>query len=192
MRHMKHTKRLLYLALILALLTGCMSRPAPVREAPLPSETEAVSERTLPDQAEAPASAVPDEEATSTAPETEPDTVEAAPETTASVTEPPTEPTTEAEAETSAEPPTEAPTEPSSEPETEAPIQIIADSDGAEAAPDRADTGTDYVLNKNTMKFHYPTCSSVGTIKDSNRVDFHGTRDEVLEMGYDPCKRCKP
>jgi len=50
----------------------------------------------------------------------------------------------------------------------------------------------DYVLNMNTMKFHKPTCSSVKDIKASNRWDFNGTRDEVIEMGYAPCKKCNP
>lgn len=49
-----------------------------------------------------------------------------------------------------------------------------------------------YVLNKNTKKFHYPDCSSVSTIKEKNRLDFYGTRDEVIAMGYSPCGRCHP
>ena len=50
----------------------------------------------------------------------------------------------------------------------------------------------DYVANKNTLKFHYPTCSSVEKIKPSNRWDFHGTREELIAKGYAPCKRCSP
>ena len=49
-----------------------------------------------------------------------------------------------------------------------------------------------YVLNKNTMKFHYPSCSSVKDIKDENRWDYTGTREDIIDMGYDPCKRCNP
>lgn len=49
-----------------------------------------------------------------------------------------------------------------------------------------------YVLNKNSRKFHFPSCSSVGDIKDSNRWDVEMTRDEVVSMGYEPCKRCNP
>lgn len=52
--------------------------------------------------------------------------------------------------------------------------------------------GTNYVLNRNTKKFHKPTCSSVKQIKDSNRVDYFGTYNEVTQMGYKPCKRCNP
>lgn len=50
----------------------------------------------------------------------------------------------------------------------------------------------DYVLNKNTKKFHYPWCSSVDDIKAKNRKDFTGTREEVIAQGYVPCKRCNP
>lgn len=51
---------------------------------------------------------------------------------------------------------------------------------------------SDYVLNTNTKKFHRPTCSSVSDIKSKNRQDVNCTRDEVISMGYDPCKRCNP
>lgn len=49
-----------------------------------------------------------------------------------------------------------------------------------------------YVLNTNTMKFHYPTCSSVGKIKDKNRSEYNGTRDVLLSLGYSPCGNCHP
>jgi flagellar biosynthesis/type III secretory pathway protein FliH len=49
-----------------------------------------------------------------------------------------------------------------------------------------------YILNKNTKKFHYTWCSSVDDIKASNRWDFTGTRAEVIAKGYVPCKRCNP
>lgn len=51
---------------------------------------------------------------------------------------------------------------------------------------------TTYVLNSNTKKFHYPTCNSVYDIKAKNRQDVTLTREEIIEMGYVPCKRCHP
>ena len=50
----------------------------------------------------------------------------------------------------------------------------------------------DYVLNKNTMKFHYPSCSSASQIKESNREYFTGSREEVIARGFSPCGRCHP
>ena len=49
-----------------------------------------------------------------------------------------------------------------------------------------------YVLNTNTRKFHLPSCKSVAQIKESNRSEFTGTRDEVIEQGYSPCGNCRP
>lgn len=49
-----------------------------------------------------------------------------------------------------------------------------------------------YVLNNNTKKFHLPSCSSADDIKASNKEEYHGSRDELISMGYDPCKRCNP
>lgn len=49
-----------------------------------------------------------------------------------------------------------------------------------------------YILNQNTGKFHYPDCSSVSDIKPQNRAEFEGTREELIEQGYDPCGRCRP
>lgn len=60
------------------------------------------------------------------------------------------------------------------------------------AAPDPESEGRDYVLNMNTMKFHYPTCSSVKDIKPENRKDVHATRDSIIAQGYAPCGKCKP
>lgn len=50
----------------------------------------------------------------------------------------------------------------------------------------------DYILNTNTKKFHYPTCSSVNDMKEKNKQEFFGTRDETIALGYSPCGRCKP
>lgn len=49
-----------------------------------------------------------------------------------------------------------------------------------------------YVLNTNTHKFHNPGCSSVKQIKDGNRQDYTGGRDDLISMGYEPCKKCNP
>ena len=51
---------------------------------------------------------------------------------------------------------------------------------------------TTYIGNKNTKKFHYPDCSSVDQMKDSNKVYLTGTRDQAIQQGYDSCGRCCP
>lgn len=49
-----------------------------------------------------------------------------------------------------------------------------------------------YVANKNTKKFHYPSCSSVEDMKEKNKLYYDGSREELINQGYTPCKRCNP
>lgn len=49
-----------------------------------------------------------------------------------------------------------------------------------------------YIVNENTEKFHTPDCSSVDDIKEKNKREYTGTRDELIEEGYEPCGICKP
>lgn len=49
-----------------------------------------------------------------------------------------------------------------------------------------------YILNTNSKKFHYPDCSSVDQMNESNKQEFYGTREEAIAQGYDPCGRCNP
>lgn len=57
---------------------------------------------------------------------------------------------------------------------------------------EKADTETTYILNTNTKKFHYPSCSSVDQMKESNKQEYTGSRDDLINQGYDPCGRCNP
>lgn len=58
--------------------------------------------------------------------------------------------------------------------------------------PNCCPSTTSYTANKNTKKFHIPTCSSVGDMAEHNKWYFDGTRDQLIEQGYVPCKRCHP
>ena len=49
-----------------------------------------------------------------------------------------------------------------------------------------------YILNISSRKFHIPTCDSVGNIKEKNKEEFFGTRDELLSSGDSPCGSCHP
>lgn len=48
-----------------------------------------------------------------------------------------------------------------------------------------------YVGNHRSHKFHEDYCGSVYQMKDRNKVYFD-TRDEAINAGYVPCKRCNP
>ena len=50
----------------------------------------------------------------------------------------------------------------------------------------------EYVLNTNSMKFHYPDCSSVSDMSPKNREDYTGTREDLIAQGYSLCGACSP
>ena len=81
--------------------------------------------------------------------------------------------------------------------------RIIADPDTGEEAGSRQSGSGDtaasseeeqctYILNTNTHKFHMPYCDSVQDIKDKNKQKTTMKREELIEQGYSPCKRCNP
>ena len=53
------------------------------------------------------------------------------------------------------------------------------------------DSGTTYVLNTNSKKIHYASCSSVDDMKESNKA-FTNDYNQAIADGYKPCGRCKP
>lgn len=56
------------------------------------------------------------------------------------------------------------------------------------------DTGkqSTYILNTSSRKFHKPDCGSVETISPSNKKSYTGTREELINQGYEACGKCKP
>ena len=52
--------------------------------------------------------------------------------------------------------------------------------------------GSVYILNISTKKFHRADCSAVKQMKEQNKQEFKGTRDELISQGYEPCKKCSP
>ena len=76
---------------------------------------------------------------------------------------------------------TEATTEPTTEEDTEPEREIV-----------RTQASYDYIVNKNTGKFHYSSCSQADRIKEENKAVIHGTSDELESMGYTPCGKCNP
>ena len=49
-----------------------------------------------------------------------------------------------------------------------------------------------YILNTSSKKFHRPDCSGVANMSPSNRQDYTGTRQSLLDQGYSPCGTCNP
>lgn len=51
--------------------------------------------------------------------------------------------------------------------------------------------GASYIGNRNTKKFHYADCGSVGQMNPANKVPL-SSREEAISQGYVPCKNCDP
>ncbi len=71
---------------------------------------------------------------------------------------------------------------------------VVIDYATGESALDTAEAGetADYILNTKSKKFHNPDCSGVGKIKEENREEFQGSRDDLIHRGYSPCGTCHP
>lgn len=52
------------------------------------------------------------------------------------------------------------------------------------------DNTEEYIINTGSGKFHKTTCSSVSDMAEHNKVTYSGTKEELIESGYSPCKRC--
>ena len=49
-----------------------------------------------------------------------------------------------------------------------------------------------YVLNTNSKKFHYPSCSAVKKMSEDNKEKYSGVRGDLIKKGYEACKICNP
>ena len=69
---------------------------------------------------------------------------------------------------------------------------FVINATGDNTAETKQVTNVNYIGNKKSKKFHYPSCSGVETMAEKNKLYFNGSRDELIEQGYDPCKICNP
>lgn len=67
---------------------------------------------------------------------------------------------------------------------------IVADDSKSTTAAE-ANVQT-YVLNTNTKKFHKESCNSAKSMDASNKKIYTGSRQEIIDMGYEACGVCKP
>jgi competence protein ComEC len=70
----------------------------------------------------------------------------------------------------------------------------IVDQSTSDVKQEQQENGVtgSYVLNTKTLKFHRPDCSSVTEMNANNRKDVTMSREEIINQGYSPCKRCNP
>ncbi len=67
---------------------------------------------------------------------------------------------------------------------------IVADASKSTTAAE-ANVQT-YVLNTNPKKFHKESCNSAKSMDASNKKIYTGSRQEIIDMGYEACGVCKP
>lgn len=65
---------------------------------------------------------------------------------------------------------------------------LVTEQDPEPTPSTRQAPQSDYVVNKNTGKFHYPSCNSVKQMSEKNKWYYTGTRDDLIYQGYEPCK----
>ncbi|MBR5534618.1 MAG: DNA/RNA non-specific endonuclease [Ruminiclostridium sp.] len=61
-----------------------------------------------------------------------------------------------------------------------------------EESPPSSESTTMYVVNLSSEKFHEATCGSAEKLAEDNRLEYFGSREDLIAQGYDPCGSCKP
>ena len=74
-------------------------------------------------------------------------------------------------------------------PKTEAQVAAASEETAERTAPQASSVVN---INPESKKFHRPDCTDVKSMKDENKWEYTGTREELIAMGYQPCKTCKP
>lgn len=77
---------------------------------------------------------------------------------------------------------------------TEKQKEVVTDPPATKAETTKAPETTQapkitYVGNVNSKKFHLPTCSS---LPDEINRTYFDNRQEAIDNGYEPCKKCDP
>ena len=67
-----------------------------------------------------------------------------------------------------------------------------ANNEVANTSANTENVSSDYILNTNTKKFHRPDCSSVSKMKEKNKQAYSGSRQDLINQGYEPCQVCHP
>ena len=171
-----------FLILVAALLNGCSAEDPE----PAPQEKPAVEEV-------APPAASREDVATAPNPKpVEPEETLVVEEGPEPEPEPIPEPAPEPEPEPEPAPDPEPTPEPKPEPEpAPVPAPVPAPAPAPEPEPPAAVEPVEQgvIGNKNSKKFHELGCSSIGDMKESNKVKIESA-EAALAKGYEPCQRC--
>ena len=75
---------------------------------------------------------------------------------------------------------------------TKKPVLSLSSNNTSKNTTKQESNTKTYILNTNTKKFHIPSCSSVKQMNESNKQKYNGSRQDLINKGYSPCKRCHP
>lgn len=71
------------------------------------------------------------------------------------------------------------------------PINPTSSADAEQSAASAPPDDAIYILNTSTKRIHYPSCTSVDTIKEKNKA-YTDDYADAISRGYNPCNICKP
>lgn len=63
---------------------------------------------------------------------------------------------------------------------------------GAQEGKQTVSSDTTYIINTRSGKFHKPDCQGAIDISAANREETTKTREELIDLGYEPCGSCQP
>ena len=67
------------------------------------------------------------------------------------------------------------------------------DTSGEEENEDNTNKGDpDYIVNIKTKKFHTPDCRYAESTNEENKEEYYGSRQDLIDDGYEACKICNP
>lgn len=52
--------------------------------------------------------------------------------------------------------------------------------------------GDTYIINTNSKKIHKADCEAVGKMSESNKEEYYGDINNLMDQGYEPCGICNP
>lgn len=75
---------------------------------------------------------------------------------------------------------------------TEKVTEKVTEKETVKETVNEPSSGTKYILNTNSKRFHYPACGSAKQISEKNYAESTLSRDELIAQGYKPCGNCDP
>ena len=70
--------------------------------------------------------------------------------------------------------------------------KLITDNHIENSTKETYENETTYILNTRSKKFHKLSCDSIEAMSEKNKLEYQGSKDQLLNLNYEPCGGCKP